>query len=61
MAGSATRTSFAGRTSRGAKTNYALRFNPDHPMAQIARGRMREDALAEIGCRLAVGLDTCGV
>ena len=32
MAGSATRTSFAGRTSRGAKTNYALRFNPDHPM-----------------------------
>ena len=32
MAGSATRTSFAGRTSHGVKTDHALTFNPDHPM-----------------------------
>ena len=32
MARSATRTSFAGRTSHGVKTDHALTFNPDHPM-----------------------------
>src|SRR4051794_5216563 len=43
MAGSATRTSFAGRTSHGVKTDHALTFNPDHPMGagQVAEIRCR--------------------
>ena len=54
MAGSAPRTSFAGRTSHGAKTRHALRITPDHPMgaghyhgarANIPPRRNRKDAL----------------
>ena len=38
MAGSAPRTSSAGRTGRGAKTRHAIRLTPDH---SIGAGQIR--------------------
>ncbi|NJL18725.1 MAG: hypothetical protein HC938_17825 [Nitrospira sp.] len=38
MAGFAIRSRFAGHPGRSAKTRYALRLKPDHPIGQASRG-----------------------
>ena len=51
LAGSAPRTSFAGRTSHGAKTRHALRPNPDPP---IRAGHRRHTQLTFESGKLAL-------